>query len=446
MNTCIIRWYSGILLLSLPAFLGAQNIQALTNRANRRLNEGKLEEAAILYEKAGRLQGGKSDQMLNAAECYQRLRNYEKSADCYRSVQSSFNPTSLTGLQYARALKQSGKYAEATEAFKEFARNYTGELKAQIIPVVQTEIKGCALAQEIKLPVDSAAAAQLPKVVLLPPAINSKSNEIAPIPFSDKILYFAVLGSKNATFMRSVKKDNVWQAAEKAGGLPDALSKHFGNGSFSPDGKRFFCSQCTDEKARKKGRQSTAPVVCALYVLHFSDAGWSTPERLPDYINLSGSTSMHPFVTQQNGKEILFFVSDRPGGIGGLDLYRSERLLSTEQMDFSLPQNLGPQVNTWGDELSPFFDTYSETLWFSSNGHVSLGGLDIFSCNWEDHVWTKPENAGVPLNSPADDLFYISKKNGRSAYFVSNRMLESQKTDTFEQDIFEYYPNSGKSR
>jgi hypothetical protein len=446
MNTFIIRWYTGILLLFLPAFLCAQNIQALTNRANRRLNEGKLEEAAILYEKAGRLQGGKSDLMLNAAECYQRLRNYEKSADCYRSVQSSFDPASLTGLQYARALKQSGKYAEAIEAFKEFARNYNGELKAQLIPVVQTEIKGCTLGQEIKAPVDSAEAAQLPQAVLMPPTINSKANEIAPIPFSDKLLYFAVLGPKSATFMRSVKKDNVWQAAEKAGGLPDALSKHFGNGSFSPDGKRFFCSQCNEEKSRKKGGQSSSSVVCTLYVLRLNDGSWSTPEPLPGYINLPGSTAIHPFVTQQNGKEILFFVSDRRGGIGGLDLYRSERSLSTEQMDFSLPQNLGPQVNTWGDELSPFFDTYSETLWFSSNGHVSLGGLDIFSCNWEDHNWTKPENAGAPLNSPADDLFYFSKKNGRGAYFVSNRMFETLKTDTFEQDIFEYYPNSGSSR
>lgn len=446
MNTRTIRWYSGLLILCFPACFYAQNIQALTNRANRRLNEGKLEEAATLYEKAGRLQGGKSDLMLNAAECYQRLRNYEKSADCYRSVQSSFDPASLTGLRYARALKQSGKYTEAEEAFKDFARNYNGELKAQLIPVVQTEIKGCAIALEIKAPVDSAAAAQLPQAVLLPPTINSRNNEIAPIPFSDKLLYFAVLGPKSATFMRSVKKDNVWQAAEKAGGLPDALSKRFGNGSFSPDGKRFFCSQCNEEKLRKKGGKSTSSVVCALYVLRFTDAGWSSPERLPDYINLAGSTSMHPFVTQQNGKEILFFVSDRPGSIGGLDLYRSERFLSTEQMDFSLPQNMGPQVNTWGDELSPFFDTYGETLWFSSNGHVSLGGLDIFSCNWEDHNWTKPENAGAPLNSPADDLFYISKKNGRGAYFVSNRMLGPQKIDTFEQDIFEYYPNSGNSR
>lgn len=418
----------------------AQSVQVLTNRAGRQLNSGNLEEAAALYERAGRLKGGKTIQMLQAGDCYFRLRHYEKSADCYRSAAALTDKDAKAGIQYGRALKQCGRYLEAAEVFRNFARNYQGPEKARLVVVVQQEIKGCGLAIEQEAQIDTI---RLPDFLLdlMPPAINSDDIEIAPIPFSDKLLYFVVVNAEGNILMRSLKKENKWQKAERAEGLPEAISKRFGSGAFSPDGKRFYCTQCTAQRRSKAQIKQGIALRCEIYQTHRTDEGWSDPIRLPEYINLAGTSVLHPFVTQEPGKEILYFASDRPGSLGGLDLYRCERSLKTDTLDFSLPQNLGVQINTWGEEVSPFVDGFTQTLWFSSNGQATIGGLDIFKTNWEDGAWSVPQNAGTPFNSPADDLFLVWKKNGRGGYLVSNRLFGTERTNTISQDIFEFLPN-----
>lgn len=432
--------WSFCLFLPVMGNVQAQSVQVLINKAGRLLNSGNLEDAAALYERAGRLKGGKTESMIQAADCYFRLRNYEKAADCYRSAASLTDRSVKSGLQYGRSLKQCGRYPEAVEVFKNFARNYQGDFKAQLVSIIQQEIRGCQLALDQEAALDSIEITAY-QLNLLPPAINTEDIEIAPIPFSDKLLYFVVVGSEGNILMRSLRKDNIWQKAERAEGLPESISKRFGSGAFSPDGKRFYCTQCTALKRSKAQIKQGIALRCEIYQTHRNVEGWSEPVRLPDYINLAGTSVLHPFVTQTAEKEILYFASDRPGALGGLDLYRSERRLGSDTLDFSLPQNLGHQINTWGDEVSPFVDGFSQTLWFSSNGLPTVGGLDIFKTNWEDGAWTAPENAGAPFNSPADDLFLVLKRNGRGGYFVSNRLFEDERTGTISQDIFEFLPN-----
>jgi hypothetical protein len=432
-------WYLALTCV-LCGSVQAQSIQVLVNKAGRQLNSGNLEDAAFLYERAGRLKGGKNDAMVQAGNCYFRLRNYEKAADCYRSAASLAEKDAKAGLQYGRSLKQCGRYPEAAEVFKSFARNYQGDFKAQLVSIVQQEIRGCDLGIALGVYTDSVQVDTLTQLDLLPAAINTDDIEIAPIPFSDKLLYFVVVGPEGNYLMRSIRKENVWQKAERAEGLPAAISKRFGSGAFSPDGKRFYCTQCTALKRSKEQIRQGIALRCEIYQTHRTEEGWSEPVRLPEYINLAGTSVMHPFVTQTAGKEILYFSSDRPGTLGGLDLYRTERSLRSDTLDFSLPQNLGRQINTWGDEVSPFVDNFTQTLWFSSNGHPGIGGLDIFKTIWEEGSWMPPQNAGLPFNSPADDLFMVLKKNGNGGYLVSNRLFGEQRTHTISQDIFEFLP------
>ncbi|MEK7253935.1 MAG: hypothetical protein AAB316_04270, partial [Bacteroidota bacterium] len=112
--------------------------------------------------------------------------------------------------------------------------------------------------------------------------------------------------------------------------------------------------------------------------------------------------------------------------------------LNSNANDFTLPINCGSKINTLGDEITPFYDRLDKKLYFASNGHASIGGVDIFRANGAKSQWEKPENAGAPLNSPADDFFFVKTQTGKGGYFVSNRTFEMEKVTTTHEDIFAF--------
>ena len=430
-----------LILRALPVFLFpfallAQDATPVALLADEMITAGKIGEAAAQYEQAARLNANDPALLYKAAEAYYRVRDYRKASDCYAEVKEEYERYELAGLRYARALKQSGQYAASMEAFREFAKRYKGARKAQIVGVVSNEIKGCELALELA---EQPVSPVLPAAVnILPTEVNSSENEFAPVSFSDNLLYFSTLAQGQVRFMRSQRKAGVWQSPTPAAGLPESVTARFGNGAFSPDGKRFYCTQCDEAAIGERGGNGLR-TRCNLFLLRRqSDGSWSEPERLRDYINIPDHTATHPFVVEDRGREMLFFTSDREGGFGGLDIYLCERPLDSDDLDFSFPQNLGNTVNTAGDEVTPFFDPASQTLWFSSNSHISIGGLDIFKSVRSAGKWSKPENAGTPVNSSADDFFLTMKKGG-GGFFVSNRRFEA-KTSTRDEDIFEFFP------
>ncbi len=422
----------------LPLGLQAQPVSNTVQNADILFASGRIGEAAALYENAGRTENN-SELYYKAAECYYQVRDYRKAAECYISVKEEYERYELAGLRYARALKQDGRYEAAAEAFRQFAREYRGERKAQILAVVMNEVKGCELAQQMA---QQQMSPVLPaEVKILPKSVNSPENEFAPIAFSDNLLYFSTVTDGRVKLMRTIRQGGAWLPPAAAQGLPESVALRFGNGTFSPDGKRFYCTQCSDPTAGERGGNGFRNQ-CSLYVLRrTAQGGWSAPERLRDYINMPNQTTTHPFVTQEGGRELLFFASDREGGFGGLDLYVCERPLDSDELDFSFPQNLGNTVNTAGDEVSPFFDPTAQTIWFSSNSHISLGGLDVFKSVRADGKWSKPENVGRPVNSSADDFFFTLKKSG-GGFLVSNRTFGSAKTTTRDEDIFEFFPKA----
>ncbi|HEY0977573.1 MAG TPA: hypothetical protein VGE21_08895, partial [Flavobacteriales bacterium] len=155
-----------------------------------------------------------------------------------------------------------------------------------------------------------------------------------------------------------------------------------------------------------------------LYLSKRAQGRWSEPEALTERIN---SGSHEPSATiSPDGSEI-YFTSDRPGGLGGRDLYRIRRLPNGQ---WSLPLNLGPTVNTPYDEDAPFLHSDGSTLFFSSNGHNTMGGYDIFKSNLIDtdmNVWGLPENLGYPLNTVNDDIYFCLNEDGTTGHFSSER-------------------------
>jgi hypothetical protein len=142
-------------------------------------------------------------------------------------------------------------------------------------------------------------------------------------------------------------------------------------------------------------------------------------ELLTNLINLEGTTSTHPSIAfdKKNKEDILFFVSDREGGKGGLDIWMSVE----RNGKFTKPKNLGKNINTSGNEISPFFHHKSEQLYFSSDEHIGLGGFDIYKTKKVNNAWEKPSNLGFPLNSSFNDTYYSLNENSLKGYFSSNR-------------------------
>ena len=186
---------------------------------------------------------------------------------------------------------------------------------------------------------------------------------------------------------------------------------HTAHTTFSAGGDRIYYTVC------ERGNTPTA-FRCDIYYRDRSfDGDWAQPTKLPSSINQDGSHSTQPAIgVDDSGRELLYFSSNRSGGQGGQDLYVS---VIDASGNFGSPENLS-SLNTTGDELSPFFNAQSQTLYFASNGHRSLGGFDNYRAAKNGSGYGEVENLGAPLNSSYDDTYYTLAEGGK-AYFASNR-------------------------
>lgn len=427
-----------IAILSLACLLAsglyAQNWRKLSSTAEQQLRQGNYAEAAENYKKAWQKKNKKMELIYQAGEAWYTIRDYRNAADAYQHVKDKNEEFPLVGLKYARSLKQDGQYDKASQEFKKFLESYSGQGKAILEEIVQTEIKGCELGLDLPSRPDRSVEVSYPGA-----NINSRKSEFAPFPMSDDLIYFSSSQGDRARIYNSQKQGKTWTKAGIPASFPVIQNGHFGNGSLTPDGERFYFTICNADQP-----WNDLNTRCEIFAIKKTPSGWSQPERLPDYINMNGVTATHPYATQAGGQEILFFASNRDGGRGGLDLWYVTRDMGTNDNDFTFPVNLGGAVNTLGDEVSPFYDIEEDLLYFASNGHISIGGFDIFKTRGSETNWTVPENAGLPLNSSADDMFYVKNKSGFGGFFVSNRVSGGDKTDTRDGDIFEF--STGGSR
>jgi len=171
----------------------------------------------------------------------------------------------------------------------------------------------------------------------------------------------------------------------------------------------------------------------SLYTIDKSAEGWTRPVSIGESVNsryLETTGSITP-----DGKTI-YFSSSRPGGYGGLDIYKSEK---DEKGNWTKPANLGPDINTEFDEEGPFIHPGKTMLFFSSNRPESIGGWDIFKCVYEDGHWLKPQNMGYPINTTANDNYFTLIADGSRGYFSSDRKGGSGGSDIYVMDMPENF-------
>ncbi len=261
--------------------------------------------------------------------------------------------------------------------------------------------------------------------------INHANIEFSPFIIDSNNFWFVAFISDSVVFKvdneepGAIPKRKVYQAQKSEGewklkGEADiainALNdKSIGSFSQSEDGNRIYFTSC---KPNWKNQ-----IRCKLFMLRKDDAGtWSEPLELHEEINSNKYTNTHPSVgkSAKPDREIIYFVSDRPGGKGGLDIWYTRYRISKKRFD--KPQNCGTKVNTMGEEMTPSFDNKSYKLYFSSTGWPSYGGLDVQYATGEGSRWNgKAKNAGIEVNSPVDDMYYQIFPNRKDAIVVSNR-------------------------
>ena len=173
-----------------------------------------------------------------------------------------------------------------------------------------------------------------------------------------------------------------------------------------------------------------------IYFSELKNSQWSEPKKFSARLNENGYVESS--LTISPNEQVIYFSSNRPGGYGGKDIYRIVKLPNKE---WSLPQNLGAVINTPYDEDAPFIAPDGKTLYFSSKGHLNMGGYDIFMSKMlADNQWDEPENLGYPVNSVRDDIFFVLSTDGTKGYFSSNRKGGFGSMDIYSMDMKDYKP------
>lgn len=253
----------------------------------------------------------------------------------------------------------------------------------------------------------------------LGPLVNSTAHDYCPLVTADgTTMYFTSRregtrgGGKdvNGQFYEDIyvtrRIGDTWTKAKNAGAVLNTNS-HDATVGLNPDGSSMIIYRSSNGMASGDLYEARAEVL-----------QWQKPELMTEKIN---SKYHEPSASIAPGGDEIYFSSDRPGGLGGRDLYRIRRLPNGQ---WSEPLNLGPKVNTELDEDAPFVHSDGTTLFFSSQGHNSMGGFDIFKVVLEDpdmNGWGDPQNMGWPLNTVNNDIFFSLSADGATGYFSSER-------------------------
>lgn len=381
-----------------------------TERAYDAFEAGEYYEAIDLFKDAYS-KTKKSDKATRAelifmvAEAYRMVNDPRNSETWYKlAVKSSFsNPDAQFWL--AESLKKNGKYPQAIDEFRKYKQVAPGDARAD------QEIRACELADEWMRNPESYQVEELKE-------LNSRETDFGPAYGSDDfgMIYFTssredAAGNKThgATgqsftdiFETRLDKKSKWSTPVPVDMLNTESEE--GTPSFSSDFKELYFTRCEAGKREKKG--------CVIMFSQRSGSGWSEPENiniLPDSV-----VAAHPAISPDGS--VLYFVSDIAGGFGNKDIWMSRRSGS----GWSDPINLGPDINTGRDELFPYVRD-DGTLYFSSDGHIGMGGLDIFRATYQpDGSWIV-QNMKAPINSSADDFSIAFESGNERGMFSSTR-------------------------
>ncbi len=438
-----------IVIFLLFAFVAkSQSDSSLVSRSSlktlKRLGKSAMAQndptsAITFYEAALKKNSRDAKVMDNLAQAYLQIRDYDRAQRMFLNAYEQDVEKAPTSLYYhAQMQKSNGLYDSAKINFQKFKKEYKGDEKG-LKKQATKEIVFCDSVQKI---VNTEK-----KVVIthLDSTINKVNTEGAPVNIDDNTLVFTSLRTDKKEFIieddtsKTIKRklyvarreNNEWKFGGEYGSNLNDVDFNNGNACFSPDRKRLYFTRC---KLNFKEE-----MICAIYMSEKNGDDWSEPVKLPKNVNNPKFTSTMPAVTTDpaKGNDVIYFVSNNKEGRGGLDIWYT--VYDAKNKIYKTPKNAGNKINTAQNEITPFFDNETRTLYYSSDGMGGLGGYDVFKAIGDGKKWMSTENIGQPVNTGADDIFYTISTNREEGFFVSNRKGgNSLKNSTCCDDIYTY--------
>jgi len=363
--------------------------------------------------------------LLRAEVLYLAAR-HEESAEAYSAAINLLAGRFPQAFFYrGMAYYKSGNYVPADQDFRHFLAN--GTASRTLTLRAEEMLASCAFALEaMKNPV--------PFDPVNPgPAINTAEAEYSPAITADgETLVFTRRSAVNEripgryyeveNFYVSHLENGEWTPAISLG-PPINTPGNEGAQSLSANGRELYFTACN----RPDGYGS-----CDIYYARRTGDAWSVPVNLGDKVN-SSSWESHPSISSDGNN--LYFSSGRRGSIGKMDIWASRR---DEQGNWQLPENLGEVINTTGREMSPFIHPDNRSLYFASDGHSGMGGLDLFFSRLDDEGnWSRPVNLGYPINTHADEFSLVIDAAGKTAWFASDREGGFGKMDLYSFTLYD---------
>ena len=366
------------------------------------------------------------------AESYRMMGDYTNALSWYGKVVNLKGINSLNYFYYAKMLQSNGKHEEAEKWFEKFVESQPNDTRA-------LRYKKYSVEKINELKTDQG------KYEIAPVLINTEYDEFSPAFLGKKVAFLSNRPSK----LKMVERKHVWNnmpfldiyVADRQDNNelidPNPLphfnkNYHEGPVTFTKDGKRiFFTRHASRGNNLSKGTNKTVNLMiftARKVALSSGEEKWTDPEPLS--FNSTEYSCQHPTITADGQK--LYFASDQPGGQGGMDIYVCDKTI----LGWSKPRNMGSEINTSGNEAFPFISAEGD-LYFASNGHLGLGGLDIFVAKKKEGDFGFPTNLGYPVNDVMDDFGYIINEQGIDGYFTSNREGGKGRDDIYRLKVLD---------
>lgn len=383
-----------------------ENLQELFEDAEFFFESEDYKEALYNFKKLNEAKPDNANINFRIGMCYINIPGQEPQAIPYfenavkkmstKYDKSTFEETRapLFALYYlGNAYRIDNQIAKALEVYKKFREHPYFE-EHYNANMVDNEISACERAKLIQDNPVKITKTNLGNIIN-----NANANQKAVVDKNETtLIYLSGMKFYDAVMM-SRKVNNQWSE-------PENISPQIGSDGdcepacLSADGKELYLVK------KSKGNYD-------IYVSNFSDGAWSTMKPLNKNIN---SSKMETSASISADGKTLYFSSDKRGGKGKLDIYKSTRQADG---DWGQAINLGDKINTENNETTPFITEDGKTLYFSSEGHLNMGGADIFTSNKQsDGSWDVPINAGFPINSTGNNSFYYPVRNGEIAYYT----------------------------
>lgn len=383
--------------------MSAQDIKSLIDKGDKAFGKGEFKNAIESYFAAEKLDGNSPKIKCKIGQTFLSTGSEVKALP-YLEEAYKQQPDVDPDIDYylGLALQANSHFNRATEHFKKYKQK-----NKKLANIADQKIKECTLGDSLmRNPV-------LCTIKVMEWPINSPYQDYGPVLTADEsVLVFT--SARDTTLLEKVSKAKqvlfedilLTKLVDGAWAVPQKISENI-NDTFhdaatylTPDGRTVFLYY-------EKGNGD-------IYRSDFDGSSWSVPQSMGKEINtVSWETSG---CLSPDGNKF-YFTSDRPGGRGNLDIYVSERLANGT---WGKAVNMGPQINTPGNEDAPFMHP-DGTLFFGSDGHTGMGDFDIFKSEWIDGKWTKPVNLGYPINTPKFENYFFLSKDKKRGYFSAMR-------------------------